>query len=406
MTIIRLSFAFLLALVGPGIAHAQHFFLDVNVDLTAAKFNPNVDPERTINANFRDDDPFNPMRAKFFPTLEFNETFAIQGDFLFDNKAKRFDRAKGNQQFRMDGLFFAVKGLANNHFNFWAGRIPTPVGTFSPRSYSHTNPLIGWPLAYHYKVPYNVFVLVPEAENLSLRDRNIGGGTSIYEACWINGVSMFGEFDKFKYMFAVGRGTLTNPEAIENKGFQFAGRIGYKTSEQFEAGLSAGIAPYLQYEPSSASGIGIRDPKHLLLGIDATAHFEKLHLTAEAFYNSWDTPHYQNEKSVHAYTWYVEGQYFIIPNLYAAARLDQMVYNEITDPATRLKTPWGYNVTRIEGGIGYRPINELNLKAVIQQNSLNHPTSNTITIFALQSAFRFEDVQALAGLEQRKENDD
>jgi hypothetical protein len=381
---------------------AQHFFLDVNLDLTAVKFNPNVDPERTINTNFRDDDPFNPVRAKLFPTFEFNETFAIEGDFLFDNKAKRFDRTKGNQQFRMDGLFLAVKGLADNRLNFWFGKIPTPVGTFSPRSYSHTNPLIGWPLAYSYKVPYNVFALTSEAGNLRLRGNNVGAGTVIYEACWINGVSVFGEFDNFEYMIDVGRGTLTNPEAIENKGFQIAGRVGYKFDKQYAVGFSAGIAPYLQHEPPPTSGIGIRDPKHFIGGIDASAHFEKFHLFVEAFYNSWDTPQYQNEKSVQAYSWYVEGQYFLFPNFYAATRFDQMLYNDITDPATGLKIPWGYDVTRIEGGIGYKPINELNLKAVIQQNYLDHPTSKSITIVAMQAAFRFEDVQSLVGLEKRK----
>lgn len=166
---------------------------------------------------------------------------------------------KGNQQFHMDGLLLSVEGLFSNRVNFWFGRIPTPVGTFSPRSYSHINPLIGFPPAYHFKVPYNVFTLSSETRNLFLRDNNFGGGTAIYEACWITGATVFGMWNDVEYMIAAGRGTLTNPEA---------GRIGYKFNEEVHAGFSAGIAPHLEHETNLPSGVGIRDPKHVIAGVD------------------------------------------------------------------------------------------------------------------------------------------
>lgn len=393
----RFSLLFLITLIVFPLVQAQHFYLDINVDVTASRFNPNVDPERTINTNFRDDDPFNPLRAKLFPTIKFNETFTIEGDFLFDNKGKRFDRTKGNQPFRMDGLFLAVKGLLRNNLNLWFGKIPTPVGTFSPRSYSHVNPLIGWPLAYHYKIPYNVFTASSEASNLALRDNNYGAGTSIYEACWITGITALGNVNNMEYMIAIGRGTLTNPEASANKGFQIAGRLGYKFSDNIKTGLSAGIAPYLEYSTGLPTGTSLRDPKHIITGIDVAIHVSNIHLSAEGFYNSWDTPQYQNEKSIHAYTWYVEGQYFLFPDLYTALRFDRILYHDITDPITGQKTPWGYNVSRIEAGFGYKLLEQLTIKAIVQQNFLSNPNSNSITILGLQAAFRFEDFQTLVG---------
>ena len=84
--------------------HAQIFRLDVNVELTGANFNPNTVPERNINTNFREDDPFNPVRAKFFPTIRLNETFHFEADFLFDNKAVKFDHTR-NQAFRVTDFF-------------------------------------------------------------------------------------------------------------------------------------------------------------------------------------------------------------------------------------------------------------------------------------------------------------
>ncbi|TAK55780.1 MAG: hypothetical protein EPO24_11760 [Bacteroidetes bacterium] len=368
------------------------FNLDANIELTAASFNPNRDPERTINTNFRDDDPFNPVRGKLFTHLQFSDMFGIEGEFLFDNKGKRFDRSKGNQQFRMDGLFLSVRGLASNHLNFWLGRVPTPVGTFSARSYSHVNPLIGYPLAYHYKIPYNVFTLNPEAQNLSLRDNNVGAGTAIYEACWITGLTTFGEIEGFTYMLAIGQGTLTNPEAKENGGFQIAGRIGRQVSEEFSVGVSGGIAPYLQHDLNLPAGVGVRDPEHVLAGIDVSVAVKQYRIHFEAFHNSWDTPQYQHETSVRAYTWYLEGQYFILENFYAAARFDQMLYNNITDPLTGTSTPWGYNVNRLEAGLGFSPLDELTIKGIAQQYWLDNPSSNSITILALQAAFRFDHV--------------
>ena len=380
---------------------AQTFKLDVNLELTATKYNPNTDPERTINTNFRDDDPFNPVRGKLFPHLRLSKTFGFEGELLFDNRAKKFDRSR-NAQFRPDGFFLSVRGLMDNRLNFWLGRIPTPVGTFTSRSYSHLNPLIGYPLAYHYKVPYNVFVPSSEASNLFLRDNNFGAGTSIYEACWITGLTAFGEVESIDYMLAIGRGTLTNPEASANKGFQIAGRIGRKFNQQFSVGVSAGIAPYLEKDTLLPTGVDIRDPKHFIAGFDVSAHLQKLHVIAEAFYNSWDSPQYTIEKSVSAYTWYLEGQYFILSNLYVAARFDQMLYDDITDPSTGQKTPWGYDVTRIEGGIGYRIIPQLNIKAVVQHNRLDHPSTKEITLLSLQTAFRFEDVQKIFGFDVAK----
>lgn len=376
----------------------QHLRLDINMEFTGASATPGSSPERNINTNFREDDPFNPLRGKFFPTIQLSKTFGLESQFLFDSKAVKFDHSK-NQPFRADGFFLSVKGLFDGRLNFWFGRIPTPVGTFSPRSYSHTNPLIGFPLAYHYKVPYNAFVLSPESGNLYLRDNNFGAATSIYEACWITGLTAFGTIQGMDYMLAAGQGTLTNPEAKSNQGFQIAGRVGHRFAEEFSAGVSGGIAPYLEYSDNLPQGVSVRDPKHLILGVDAAARFDQLHLVGEAFYNSWDTPQYQHEASIQAYTWHLEAQYFFLDNLYAAARVNQMLYSTITDPGSGRLTSWGYDVTRLESGLGFLPYPELNIKAVVQYNNLGNPATREITIIALQAAFHFDNVQTLIGLD-------
>ncbi|MBI3786743.1 MAG: hypothetical protein HY276_00650 [Ignavibacteriales bacterium] len=202
------------------------------------------------------------------------------------------------------------------------------------------------------------------------------------------------------YTLAVGQGTLTNPEAKENGGMQIAGRIGWKPTDWLTAGISGGVAPYLERDTGLPAGTEIRDPKHHLFGVDAKAKFDDFTLYFEGVYNSWDTPQYVREKNVEAYMAYVEGQYFISPDFYIAARLDKIMYHDITNPTNGEKTPWGYDVSRVEAGVGFSPISNLVLKGVVQHNSLNHPAIKSITVYALQAMVRLEQLQTLIGLDR------
>lgn len=377
--------------------NGQHFRLDLNIEPTLTKFDPGNGPVQRINTNFRNDDPFNPFRIKFFPQVRINETFGVSGDFLLDTKATTID-GKNDQPFRVDGLYFSVRGLLNNKVNFWLGKIPTPVGTFSARSYSHLNPLIGFPLAYHYKVPHSGAQAFDETTSLRFRDNLAPGVTSIYEACWITGASVFGDVGHFTYTLAVGQGTLTNPEAKENGGIQIAGHIGWEPNEWLTAGISGGVAPYLEHEAGLPAGIGIRDPQHHLFGVDIKAKFDDLTIFIEGVYNSWDTPQYTHDKNVEAYMAYVEGQYFLSQDFYLAARFDKIMYDNITNPVNGQQTPWGYDVTRIEAGFGFSPTSHLILKGVVQHNALDHPTIKSITVYAFQAMVRLEQLQTLIGL--------
>lgn len=235
--------------------------------------------------------------------------------------------------------------------------------------------------------------MVTNTQILSFRDNFSGGVTSIYEACWVTGVSAFGKLDVFDWMVAVAKGTLTNPEARKNDGYQIAGRIGAEPLPWLKIGLSGGIAPYLENGTSVPSGTSREDVHHRLLGTDASISWKDLTFHSELVFNSWDTP-LLAEKSVHAVSWYVEAKYDIIKELYAAARVDQMLFNEIKDASGTL-TPWGYDVHRQEIGIGAKLIKELTIKAVIQHNTIDNPSKREITYYALQSVLRFEDLQEL-----------
>lgn len=361
--------------------------IDANVELTATQ---NQSGSR-INTNFRDDDPFNPLRAKIFVIYNFNPTFGIETEILFDNHGKKIDRSK-DQPVRIDGLFLSIHRAFRAPVNLWIGRIPTPVGGFTARSYPHINPLIGFPLMYQYKLPINPFDVNDVPMQRAFRDGLNRGATMVYEACWINGVSVFGTIDRFNYMVAVAKGTLSNPEAIKNKGVQIAGRIGVKPLDWLNIGISAAIAPYLENGASVPAGTAVEDVKHRLVGLDAQAIFSHIDLHGEVMYNNWDTPRLLDSR-LSATSWFLEGKFSPFSRFYIALRIDRLVFGDMTANSTGDKEPWGYNVSRQEFGLGFRIIPEFTIKAVVQHNVIAAPTETQVTIYAVQGLLRVEDIQ-------------
>lgn len=363
--------------------------VDVNLEITGTI----KDPESNINTNFRGDDPFNPFRGKIFAAYDYNRTFGVQAQVLFDSKAYKIFEPDKAKPVRFDGLFLSVRRPLNVPVNFWVGKIPTPVADFTKRSYAHTNPLIGFPLMHQYKVALPGFDAFTPSQVLEFRDRFIPGVTAVYEACWITGVAAFGTANTVRWMAAAGKGTLSNPEARENKGFQLAGRIAWEPTTWVAVGISGGVAPYLQHGNFLPAGTSREDVLHRLVGTDLAVSWRDFDLHAELLWSSWDAPLFL-EESVQATSWYLELRYQVLQRIYAAGRADWMVFSKIQSPTGEL-TPWGFDVTRLEAGIGFKLLREWMLKAVIQRNSFDDPTDKTINLYALQSVVRLEDLTSL-----------
>jgi hypothetical protein len=385
--------AFLLSCVFTKNIFAQ-FFVDANFEFTIAQYKPNNSPLKPsdnhfgINSNFRYDDPFNPFRGKIFLNYNMSSTFHFDAEVLFDSKAKKINTTT-RQPFRFDGFFLA--GNIKPEFNFWIGKIPSPVGNFSPRSYAHKNPLIGFPLMYHYKLPLPGINTYTNTQLLSFRDALNPGVTQIYEACWLNGVTLFGMTSRFQWSGTVAKGTFSNPEASHNKGYQFAGRITTQLFEQLRIGASAGVGPYLERAHNLPQGTALEDPKHRLYAAEFRAEYYRYELFGELALNEWDTP-LLREKKVEATSYYGELRYQVSPVITLTARVDNVLFGSIED-TSGVKQKWGYDVKRTEAGIIIKFIPEFIVKSSWQHNEVaTLPKKTALDIYALQIVVRWEDI--------------
>ena len=261
-----------------------------------------------------------------------------------------------------------------------AGKIPWPIGTWGPRTYSNKNPLVGVPLMYQYhtSLPFNG-VATSADEVLSQAGQGeftvtyggfpFKGMPIVYDRCWDVGIVGLGSFRPVEFSLGVTNGTPSDaqPGRDNNKGKSFMGRVGITPLTGLRVGVSGSIGPYLSGESSLPAGAKAEEFDQKLVMADFEYLVGHAELRAEGVVNTWETPAV-GDLTVHGY--YVEGKYSFPVGLYLAARWDQLLFSDIqgsTGPAR----PWDDNVSRFEGGAGYRVLHPLTAKVVYQMDKLD-----------------------------------
>ena len=338
-----------------------------------------------INTANRGDSPFNLIRVKLFVDGEITEDISVFTTLLFDSGADA----------RVDGAYVEFANVfGDESFNIHAGRIPTPFGSFAPRTLSSINPLIGIPLIYHYhstaqgdRAPQN------NAEQLSWRDKppkyasskTVGyqrrGMPLLYDPCWNTGIELYGFISIFEYALGATKGTLSHPRAEGNEGAQAVVRLGLNPIMGMRIGLSGAYGPY--FEPAAKESTNFPKDKalesfyQLIYGIDFEYSYGYFQFFLEAVRNQWDVPNI-TEGKLGSIGGYVEGKYTILPGLYYALRYDQIIYDGIDDGSGN-KVPWDYGIKRVETGFGYDIVRNVAVKLVGQLNFKDAPANDDPT---------------------------
>ena len=147
------------------------------------------------------------------------------------------------------------------------------------------------------------------------------------------------------------------------------GRVGLAPLPGLRFGVSGSTGAYLSddVEPTLPPGRSAESYDQTLFMADveyATGRFE---LRGEGALNTWETPSL-GDLTVRGY--YVEGKYAFPVGAFVALRFDQLRFDEVqgsTGPAR----PWDDDVTRLEGGVGYRFDRHVIAKLVYQDNTLD-----------------------------------
>ncbi len=348
----------------------------------------------TSNANTLGDNNFNNTRALLRFNFEHQDKLRADIEVQFDDGSE--------DKVRLLGAFVTIFDVPNSYVNFMVGKIPTPFGNFAKREASDVNPLIGQPLLRQYRTSLDWNNLWDNREQLILKQKRrthhgtipangLRGATpTIYDARWDFGVEVFGNASIVDYQFAVTEGSVSNPEADQNKGKQFLGRIGINPIPGLKIGVSGAMNPYLSTaDPQRLleAGKGKGEFKQVAYGVDLEASYRYLIVFGEFVKSKWDAT--TKEKELSNWSFYVDGKYKILPRLYISGRYDRMNFSKILNPDTRKKEGWDYNVQRYEAGLGFRVTTDATLKLVEQWTQFEDFAIPSIKLTAVQLSVPF-----------------
>jgi hypothetical protein len=116
---------------------------------------------------------------------------------------------------------------------------------------------------------------------------------------------------------------------------------------------------------------------------DAELEYGHAELRSEGYQQTWQSP-YLGDLKVHG--GYVEGKYTLPAGFYAAARMEIMRFNDITD-SDGSPYPWDWNRNRLEVGGGYRFARSVIGKLTYQMNRTEVNRDDSVN-------YRYDEVYA------------
>lgn len=325
-----------------------------------------------LNQLTRGDSPYDPYGLRLFIEGNVNDRVDVFGQVVLRDGTTPY----------VDGAYVLVTPFAGHDTHLLAGKIPWPIGTYGPRTYSNKNPLIATPLLYQYHTTLLWYALPPSADVLiaSSGTGQLGvdyfgfpmskGMAVVDDSWWDAGVTAVGSQGRLEYSMGITAGTpgWGNTVEDENTGKTVLGRIGLAPTPGLRFGVSGAYGPYLVdgLNEELAPGQNVNDFHQVLGMVDmefATGHLE---VRGEGAWNTWQTP---TVGDLDVTTGYVEMKYSLPFGAFAAGRIDGMRFSDIED-SSGVSHTWDSNIARWEIGAGYRIDRTIFAKLVYQHTHL------------------------------------
>lgn len=338
------------------------------IDVVAAEPGPGYETNRLT----RDDSNLDAYGVRLFVNAEASPRFKVFSQFVYRDASGPY----------VDGAYVMFTPWADRDAHLLAGKIPWPIGTWAPRTYSSRNPLIGLPLMYQYHSTVLWYAVPPDAGVLIGAAGTGQSGVNYYgfafsrgmplvdDSYWDVGVTLVGSRRPLEYALGVVAGTpgWGSTSQDENGGKTVLGRIGLAPLPALRVGVSVARGPYLDRSVRSQlpAGAAVEDYHQRLAMADLEILVGHVELRAEAAHNVWESP-WIGDLEVNG--GYVEAKVTLPIGAFAAARWDALRFGRIPDSGGVLRS-WDHDVTRIEGGVGYRFDRSVVAKLVVQRTSI------------------------------------
>ena len=281
-------------------------------------------------------------------------------------------------------LYARLRPFPEQRLDIQIGRIPPTFGSFARRTYSHDNPLIGYPLAYQYLTSLRPDAAPGDADELlrmrargwlssfTFGDGEAAHGVPLVSAfSWDTGVQVTTGWKVLTVTAALTNGTASNPRvADDNRGKQVATRLTATPTVGLVIGTSFARGEFLSRQVRSLLPADGHSYPQQAFGLDLEYSRDHWLLRSEAVLSEWQMPLPARGPApvpLRAVAASVEGRYTFLPGLYGAARAEHLAFSRIA--GIRGADEWDAPVTRLEVGAGYYLQRNLVARASIQLNA-------------------------------------
>jgi len=318
-----------------------------------------------------------------------NDFYDIGKIVVLGRLDRGFDPTDGSAQVRPDEFFFVGDPL-DGAFRVTAGKMGTGMGQWSRRYVEWENPMVNAPLAYEWLTtatsngagaysssvtaipivnPFGVIIGYKYiysnqgGAGAFLNRRNVVSNRStwlpiIWGPAYTSGARVDGTVEQFDYVFEIKNHAPSSSPADWNPwnhfyatGLNYAGRLGWRPTMEWNLGVSASTGPYLNPDAEGMTGGNSwYNYNQNVIGMDASWAQGPLQLWGEGWWSSFDIP--GGVGTVSLWSYFLESKWKFATGWWLSTRWNQQIYGEIANPSGGY-TPWGNDVWRVDACLGY-----------------------------------------------------
>jgi hypothetical protein len=321
----------------------------------------------TLNRLTFGDSNFDPYRLRLFfdarlsPNLELHVQTILHEGF--------------GHVIQADGAYALWTPWLDRDLSLEAGKIPWPIGTYAPRTYSDKNPFVGTPLIYQYRTS-----LQWDLPALSVDEQVGKAGTGQFlnsqahpylpvvdERWWDVGAVVVGSQRPLEFSLGMVQGSpgWPSPGPDNTPGATALGRIGLVPVPGIRVGVSGADGTWMPswYAVILPTGKQLRDYHETTLMADAEFLRGPFELRGEGVRRRWETILTGN---LDVQGGYAEAKWSFPNGAWLAARGEALRYSDVTT-SSAVTRPWDDDIDRWEGVLGYRVTEHVRTKLAFQR---------------------------------------
>ncbi len=346
---------------------------------------------REENGYTQGDSNFDPYRVHLFLDAKVAPTLDVYVETILH---------EGAMNVTADGAYAQWTPWANHDAHLQAGKVPWPIGTWGPRTYSDKNPLVGAPLMYQYhtSLAWNAPLASVDAlvANAGTGGYGLGyaygvtGMPVIDDRWWDVGAVVLGSRRPFEYALGVMQGSPGWPVTAgdDTPGQTTLGRLGIVPTAGVRVGASGAYGTWMPdwFAYTLPPGRTLRDYHEWIAMSDVELSRGPLELRGEAFLKGWQT---QSAGTLRLGGGYAEGRVDAFEGGWLAARWEALRFGDVT-PSSGIARPWDDPIDRLEVGAGYRVSRDVRVKLAFQRNVRRPPGAKleVCDVLALAASIR------------------